>query len=44
MHSHSLAEPAAFALIRQSAMEQRKTIKELSAEIAARGSLPRATG
>ena len=44
MHSHSLAEPAAFALIRRSAMEQRKTIEELSAEITARGSLPRATG
>ena len=44
MHSHSLAEPAAFALIRRSAMEQRMTIEELSAEITARGSLPRATG
>ncbi|MGY0575496.1 ANTAR domain-containing response regulator [Bradyrhizobium sp. RDM12] len=44
MHSRSLAEPAAFALIRRSAMEQRKTIEELSAEITARGSLPRATG
>ena len=44
MHSHALAEPAAFALIRRSAMEQRKTIEELSAEIAAKGILPRATG
>ncbi|MGR4928054.1 ANTAR domain-containing response regulator [Bradyrhizobium sp. CAR08] len=44
MHSHALAEPAAFALIRKAAMEQRKTIEELSAEIAATGMLPRATG
>ncbi|MET4275634.1 AmiR/NasT family two-component response regulator [Bradyrhizobium sp. F1.2.2] len=44
MHSHMLAEPAAFALIRKAAMEQRKTIEELSAEIAATGMLPRATG
>jgi len=44
MHSHVLAEPAAFALIRKAAMEQRKTIEELSAEIAATGMLPRATG
>jgi AmiR/NasT family two-component response regulator len=44
MHSHSVAEPAAFALICRSAMEQRKSIEELSAEITARGSLPRATG
>lgn len=44
MHSHALAEPAAFALIRKAAMEQRKTIEELSAEITARGMLPRATG
>lgn len=44
MHSHALAEPAAFALIRRSAMEQRKTIEELSAEITAKGMLPRATG
>ncbi|MET4515647.1 ANTAR domain-containing protein [Bradyrhizobium sp. I1.7.5] len=44
MHSHALAEPAAFALIRKSAMEQRKTIEELSAEITAKGMLPRATG
>ena len=44
MHSHSLAEPAAFALIRRAAMEQRKTIEQMSAEIAANGSLPRATG
>ena len=44
MHSHSVAEPAAFALIRRAAMEQRKTIEQMSAEIAANGSLPRATG
>ncbi|WP_298379088.1 ANTAR domain-containing protein [uncultured Bradyrhizobium sp.] len=44
MHTHALAEPAAFALIRRAAMEQRKTIEELSAEITANGSLPRAAG
>ncbi|MBO4224487.1 ANTAR domain-containing response regulator [Bradyrhizobium neotropicale] len=44
MHTHSVAEPAAFALIRRAAMEQRKTIEQMSAEIAANGSLPRATG
>lgn len=44
MHSHALAEPAAFAVIRRAAMEQRKTIEELSAEITAKGFLPRATG
>ena len=44
MHSHALAESAAFALIRKAAMEQRKTIEELSAEITAKGMLPRATG
>jgi two-component system, response regulator PdtaR len=44
MHSHAVAEPAAFALIRRAAMEQRKTIEQMSAEIAAKGSLPRATG
>jgi len=44
MHSHALAEPAAFALIRKAAMEQRKSIEELSAEITAKGMLPRATG
>ena len=44
MHSHAVAEPAAFALIRRAAMEQRKTIEEMSAEIAAKGSLPRAAG
>lgn len=43
MHSHSVSEPAAFALIRRAAMEQRTTIEQMSAEIAARGSLPRAT-
>jgi len=42
MHSHAIAEPAAFALIRRAAMEQRKTIEELSAEVTARGYLPRA--
>lgn len=44
MHSHAITEPAAFALIRRTAMEQRKTIEEISAEITARGYLPRATG
>lgn len=44
MHSHALAEPAAFALIRKAAMEQRKSIEELSAEITAKGMLPRAAG
>ena len=44
MHTHALAEPAAFALIRRAAMEQRKTIEELSAEITVTGSLPRAAG
>jgi AmiR/NasT family two-component response regulator len=44
MHSHAVAEPAAFALIRRAAMEQRKTIEQMSAEVAANGSLPRATG
>jgi AmiR/NasT family two-component response regulator len=44
MHSHAVPEPAAFALIRRAAMEQRKTIEQMSAEIAANGSLPRATG
>jgi len=44
MHSHALAEPAAFALIRRTAMTQRKTIEELSAEITAKGIFPRATG
>lgn len=44
MHSYALTEPAAFALIRRAAMEQRRTIEEISAEITANGSLPRATG
>ena len=44
MQSHALAEPAAFALIRRAAMEQRKTIEQMSAEIAAQGGPPRATG
>jgi AmiR/NasT family two-component response regulator len=44
MHLHAVAEPAAFALIRRAAMEQRKTIEQMSAEIASKGSLPRATG
>ncbi|MCC8936800.1 Aliphatic amidase regulator [Bradyrhizobium ivorense] len=42
MHSRALAEPAAFALIRRTAMEQRKTIEEISAEITMNGCLPRA--
>jgi two-component system, response regulator PdtaR len=44
MHSHALPEPAAFTLIRKAAMEQRKTIEELSAEITARGLPPRVAG
>lgn len=44
MHSNALSEPAAFALIRKAAMEQRKTIEELSAEITARGVPPRIAG
>jgi AmiR/NasT family two-component response regulator len=44
MQSHALAEPAAFSLIRRSAMTQRKTIEQVSAEITANGVLPRATG
>ncbi|MBR0693312.1 ANTAR domain-containing response regulator [Bradyrhizobium lablabi] len=44
MHLHSVAEPEAFALIRRAAMERRKTIEEISAEITARGSSPRAAG
>ena len=44
MHLHAVGEPAAFALIRRAAMEQRKTIEQISAEIASNGSLPRATG
>jgi AmiR/NasT family two-component response regulator len=44
MHSHGLAEPAAFILIRKTAMEQRKSIEEISAEIASKGMLPRAIG
>ncbi|MET0674445.1 MAG: ANTAR domain-containing protein [Bradyrhizobium sp.] len=44
MHARGLNEPAAFALIRRAAMEQRKTIEQVSAEIAASGSLPRAAG
>jgi two-component system, response regulator PdtaR len=44
MHSHALAEPAAVAPIRRTAMEQRRTIEELSVEITAKGMIPRATG
>ncbi len=44
MHSNGLTEPAAFALIRRAAMEQRKSIEELSAEITAKGLHPRAAG
>ena len=44
MHTHAVAEPAAFALIRRAAMEQRKTIEEISAEITASGYPPRAIG
>jgi AmiR/NasT family two-component response regulator len=44
MHSHAVAEPVAFALVRRAAMERRKTIEEISAEITTTGFLPRATG
>lgn len=44
MHAQGLTEPAAFALIRRAAMERRKTIEEISAEITANIPLPRAAG
>jgi two-component system, response regulator PdtaR len=44
MHSHAISEPAAFALVRRAAMERRKTIEEISAEIVTTGYLPRAAG
>ena len=44
MQMHALAEPAAFALIRRAAMEQRKTIEQIAADIATRGALPRVVG
>ena len=44
MQTHALAEPAAFALIRRAAMEQRKTIEQIAADIAASSGLPRAAG
>ncbi|WP_322515606.1 ANTAR domain-containing protein [Rhodopseudomonas palustris] len=44
MQTHGLAEPAAFALIRRTAMEQRKTIEQVAAELVAQGQLPRAAG
>ncbi|MBR0873344.1 ANTAR domain-containing protein [Bradyrhizobium tropiciagri] len=42
MHARALTEPAAFAFIRRAAMEQRKTIEEISAEITMKGYRPRA--
>ncbi|RJF74774.1 ANTAR domain-containing response regulator [Rhodopseudomonas palustris] len=44
MHAQGLAEPAAFALLRRMAMEQRKTIEQLAAELVAQDPLARATG
>ncbi|MBB1091850.1 ANTAR domain-containing response regulator [Rhodopseudomonas pseudopalustris] len=44
MQTHALAEPAAFALIRRTAMQQRKTIEQVAAELVAQGYLPRAIG
>jgi AmiR/NasT family two-component response regulator len=44
MQTHALAEPAAFALIRRTAMENRKTIEQVAAELVAQGELPRAIG
>ncbi len=44
MHAQGLPEPAAFALLRRMAMEQRKTIEQLAAELVAQDPLTRATG
>lgn len=44
MHEQGLPEPAAFALLRRMAMEQRKTIEQLAAELVAQDSPARATG
>ena len=44
MHAQGLPEPAAFALLRRMAMEQRKTIEQLAAELVAQDPLARATG
>jgi two-component system, response regulator PdtaR len=44
MHAQGLPEPAAFALLRRMAMEQRKTIEQLAAELVAQDPCARATG
>lgn len=44
MHAQGLPEPAAFALLRRMAMEQRKTIEQVAAELVAQDPLARATG
>jgi AmiR/NasT family two-component response regulator len=44
MHTHGKNEPDAFAMIRRSAMQQRKTIEEISAEIVSAERQPRAAG
>ncbi|MBI5128436.1 MAG: ANTAR domain-containing protein [Rhodopseudomonas palustris] len=44
MHAQGLPEPAAFALLRRMAMEQRKTIEQLAAELVAQSQTPRAAG
>lgn len=44
MQTQGVAEPAAFGLIRRAAMEQRRTIEQVAAEIVARGQIPRAVG
>ncbi|MFC0242220.1 ANTAR domain-containing response regulator [Rhodopseudomonas telluris] len=44
MHAHALPEPAAFALLRRMAMEQRKTIEQLAAELVAQDPPARAAG
>ncbi len=43
MRSFDLAEPDAFALIRRTAMQQRKTVEQLSADIMATGGFPTRT-
>ena len=40
MKLHGFDEPDAFAMIRRTAMKQRKTVEQLSAEIVAAGGLP----
>ena len=44
MHTQGLPEPAAFTLLRRMAMEQRKTIEQVAAELVAQDQLARATG